>query len=160
MNAPPAIVSNPVTKAALNQQYTYNVVANDPENDALTFSLGRAPAGMSIDSNGTVRWTPQASQGASQTVEVIVTDSQGNATIQTFNIEVGATAINHAPSITSTPAYVANVGSAYQYQVQATDPDTGDRLTYQLLSVPPGITIDAATVHNLVMQWIKAQLSI
>ncbi|WP_397330342.1 RHS repeat-associated core domain-containing protein [Nostoc sp. FACHB-190] len=50
--------------------------------------------------------------------------------------------------MTSTPVYVANTGSAYQYQVQATDPDAGDRLTYQLLSVPAGvtgITIDSTT---------------
>ncbi|WP_206758273.1 putative Ig domain-containing protein [Nostoc sp. FACHB-190] len=148
VNAPPQIVSAPVTRAALNQTYTYTVIANDPENDALTFSLGRAPAGMTIDSNGTVRWTPQASQVGQQEVEVLVTDEQGAVTSQIYTIEVGTNAINHAPSITSTPVYVANVGSAYQYQVQATDPDAGDRLTYQLLSVPAGvtgITIDAAT---------------
>ncbi|MBD2491385.1 Ig-like domain-containing protein [Aulosira sp. FACHB-615] len=148
INAPPAIVSNPVTKAALNQQYTYNVVANDPENDALTFSLGRAPAGMTIDSNGTIRWTPQATQVGQQEVEVLVTDGQGAVTSQIYTIEVGTNAINHAPSITSTPVYIANTGSAYNYQVVATDPDAGDRLTYQLLSVPAGvtgITIDANT---------------
>ncbi|MBD2468818.1 Ig-like domain-containing protein [Nostoc sp. FACHB-145] len=147
INAPPAIFSNPVTKAAPNQQYTYSVVANDPENDELTFSLGSHPAGMTID-NGVIRWTPQASQVGQQEVEVLVTDGQGAVTRQIYTIEVGSTAINHAPSITSTPVYVANVGSAYQYQVQATDPDTGDRLTYQLLSVPAGVTgisIDANT---------------
>nr|WP_242054671.1 putative Ig domain-containing protein [Nostoc sp. FACHB-190] len=148
VNAPPQIVSAPVTRAALNQAYTYTVVANDPENDELTFALGTKPDGMTIDSNGMIRWTPQGDQISSQTVEVLVTDSQGDAIIQTFTIEVSETALNHAPSITSTPVYVANTGSAYSYQVQATDPDAGDLLTYQLLYVPmdvTGITIDAAT---------------
>ncbi|WP_206758544.1 putative Ig domain-containing protein [Nostoc punctiforme] len=147
-NTPSQIVSTPITRAALNQQYTYTVVANDPENDRLTFSLGRKPAGMSIDTNGTVRWTPQATQVGQQQVEVLVTDEQGAVTSQIYTIEVGTTAINTAPSIVSTPVYLANVGSAYQYQVQATDPDAGDRLTYQLLSVPAGVTgisIDSTT---------------
>jgi fibro-slime domain-containing protein/RHS repeat-associated protein len=140
VNTPSAIVSNPITRAAQNQLYTYTVVATDPENDPLTFSLGRKPGGMTIDSNGTIRWTPQASQIGSQQVEVFARDTQGAVTTQTYTIEVGATAINAAPSITSTPVYLAAVGSPYQYQVVATDSDAGDRLTYQLLSVPAGVT--------------------
>ncbi|MDM9580198.1 putative Ig domain-containing protein [Nostoc sp. GT001] len=147
-NIPSAIVSNPITRAAQNQLYTYTVIATDPENDPLTFSLGRKPVGMTIDSNGVIRWTPQASQIGSQQVEVFARDAQGAVTTQTYAIEVGATAINTAPSITSTPVYLAAVGSPYTYQVQATDPDAGDRLTYQLLSVPAGVTgisIDSTT---------------
>jgi Putative Ig domain/Bacterial Ig domain len=147
-NIPSAIVSNPVTRAALNQLYTYTVIATDPENDPLTFSLGRKPGGMTIDSNGTIRWTPQASQIGSQQVEVFARDTQGAITSQNYTIEVGATAINTAPSITSTPVYLAAVGSPYSYQVVATDSDAGDRLTYQLLSVPAGvmgISIDPTT---------------
>jgi RHS repeat-associated protein len=139
VNTPPQIVSTPITRAAQNQAYTYTVVATDPENDALTFNLGSKPAGMSIDSNGTITWTPQSNQVDSQKVEVFVTDTQGATTSQTYTIEVGTIAINTAPSITSTPVFLASVGSAYSYQVQATDPD-GDRLTYQLLSVPAGVT--------------------
>ncbi|MEJ1929429.1 putative Ig domain-containing protein [Nostoc sp. NIES-2111] len=145
VNTPPAIVSTPITRAAQNQAYKYTVVANDPENDELTFSLGRKPAGMTIDDNGIIRWTPQSNQIGQQEVEVLVQDGQGAVTSQVYTIEVGTTAINTAPSITSTPVYIANTGSAYQYQVQATDPDAGDRLTYQLLSAPTGMNIDAAT---------------
>ncbi|MHB8845273.1 MAG: putative Ig domain-containing protein [Nitrospirota bacterium] len=37
--------------------YTYQVSANDPDGDALTFRLGRYPAGMTIDaSSGLIRW--------------------------------------------------------------------------------------------------------
>ena len=139
-NIPSTIVSNPITRAAQNQLYTYTVVATDPENDQLSFNLGKKPAGMTIDDNGTIRWTPQASQIGSQEVEVFARDAQGAVTTQTYTIEVGATAINTAPSITSTPVYLAAVGSPYSYQVQATDPDAGDHLTYQLLSVPAGVT--------------------
>jgi YD repeat-containing protein len=47
-------------------------------------------------------------------------------------------------NITSTPGFVANVGSAYQYQIEASDPD-GQTLRYQLLESPQGMTIDAAS---------------
>ncbi|MCV3217131.1 putative Ig domain-containing protein [Plectonema radiosum NIES-515] len=141
INTPPAIVSNPVTSAAQNQVYTYNVVATDIENDGVTYSLGRRPVGMTISDEGKVEWKPTSSQIGSQTVEVIARDSQGATSTQSFTIEVGTTAINNAPSITSTPKFVASVGSPYQYQVVATDPDTGDTLTYQILSKPSGVDV-------------------
>jgi hypothetical protein len=141
INTPPAIVSNPVTIAAQNQVYTYNVVATDIENDEVTYSLGRRPVGMTISDEGKVEWKPTSSQIGSQTVEVIARDSQGATSTQTFTIEVGTTAINNAPSITSTPKFVASVGSPYQYQVVATDPDSGDTLTYQILSKPSGVDV-------------------
>ncbi|MCV3217133.1 putative Ig domain-containing protein [Plectonema radiosum NIES-515] len=141
INTPPAIVSNPVTSAAQNQVYTYNVVATDIENDGVTYSLGRRPVGMTINTEGKVEWKPSSSQIGSHIVEAIARDSQGATSTQSFTIEVGTTAINNAPSITSTPKFVASVGSPYQYQVVATDPDTGDTLTYQILSKPSGVDI-------------------
>jgi RHS repeat-associated protein len=140
-NTPPAIVSNPVTSAAQNQVYTYNVVATNIENDEVTYSLGRRPVGMTISDEGKVEWKPTSSQIGSQTVEAIARDSQGATSTQTFTIEVGTTAINNAPTITSTPKFVASVGSPYQYQVVATDPDTFDTLTYQILSKPSGVDV-------------------
>ncbi len=141
-NLPPAIASVPITQAALNQPYVYSIVASDPENDTLRYSLGRRPAGMAIDSTGRITWTPN--QLGSFDVDVTVTDSQGGAITQTYRIEVSATAINRAPSITSTPNFVATLGSAYRYQVQASDPE-GQALTYQLLEAPSGMSINATT---------------
>ena len=69
---------------------------------------------------------------------------------QTYTLQVGAEAINRAPSITSTPSALAPVGKNYTYTVQATDPDAGDTITYQLLEGPAGMTIDWAT--GLVLQ--------
>ncbi|GCL37155.1 hypothetical protein SR1949_22620 [Sphaerospermopsis reniformis] len=141
-NSPANILSNPITRGAIGQAYTYTVVAVDPENSPLTYSLGRRPNGMTIDAKGKVQWTP--TQVGSYDIDVSVTDNQGATTTQTYRLEVGSTAINHAPNITSTPGFVANVGSAYQYQVEAKDPD-GQTLRYQLLESPQGMTIDAAS---------------
>lgn len=50
--------------------------------------------------------------------------------------------INRPPEITSTPVKTATVGEAYTYDVDATDPDTGDVLTYSLISEPTGMVIN------------------
>jgi RHS repeat-associated protein len=141
-NTPVNVLSNPITRVAVGQVYTYDVAAVDPENSSLTYSLGRRPNGMTIDATGKVEWTP--TQVGSYDIDVSVTDNQGATTTQTYRLEVGSTAINHAPNITSTPGFVANVGSAYQYQIEANDPD-GQTLRYQLLESPQGMTIDAAS---------------
>ncbi|KYC37632.1 hypothetical protein WA1_39915 [Scytonema hofmannii PCC 7110] len=142
INAPPTIVSNPVTRAAFNQPYSYTVVASDPENDVLSFNLGKTPSGMTIDDHGVIQWTPQGTQVGSHSVEVFVTDALGATSTQTYTIVVSETAINNAPVITSTPVFKASVGSAYNYQVVAQDFDAGDTLVYQLLSKPDGINIE------------------
>ena len=60
--------------------------------------------------------------------------------------------INHPPIITSTEITTAFVEVAYIYDVDATDPDVGDILTYSLTgSNPEGMTIDPTTG---VINWI------
>ncbi len=52
--------------------------------------------------------------------------------------------INHDPVITSTPVTVGTVGSAYRYDVNATDQD-GDTLTYALTQKPAGMSIQSGS---------------
>ena len=61
--------------------------------------------------------------------------------------------VNNAPEITSTAITSATVGEAYTYDVDATDPDEGDVLTYSLNAAPTGMTIVAATG---VISWTPA----
>ena len=143
VNTPPTILSNPVTQAGLNQNYSYQVVGIDPENDTLRYSLGSHPDGMKVDANtGLIEWmSPNVGNHA---VEVLVTDTQGGVGNQTFNLLVGTQAINHAPSITSTPVFTAALGGVYSYDVEAVDPDGGS-VSYQLLKKPDGMRIDSVT---------------
>ncbi|BAZ48519.1 YD repeat protein [Nostoc sp. NIES-4103] len=143
-NTPPIFVSNPNTRAGVGQKYTYSVVAKDAENDAITYTLNRRPADMTIDANGQIEWTPQAA--GSYEIEVQATDAQGGTATQAYKIEVETTAINQAPTITSTPKYVAILGSTYSYDVDATDPENG-ALTYQLINNggATGLAINATT---------------
>ncbi len=129
-NTPPELVSTPITVAAVDVPYSYQVVATDLENDSFSFSLSKHPEGMAIDSaTGVIFWTPQESQTGTQEVEITVVDSRGAASTQSYNISVGTNAINTAPEITSTPVLYASPGKDYNYQVEAEDPD-GDDLNF------------------------------
>jgi len=52
---------------------------------------------------------------------------------------------NAPPSITSTAITAATVGQPYSYDVNATDPDAGDVLTYSLDVFPAGMTINGTS---------------
>lgn len=94
-NSPPVITSEPVDEAERAEPYLYQVLAEDEDDDSLTYSLVQAPDGMVIDaSTGEISFTPQAI-GLFE-VEVEVTD--GTATDnQTFTLSVVDTI---APQIT------------------------------------------------------------
>lgn len=53
--------------------------------------------------------------------------------------------VNRAPAITSAPVLEATVGVEYVYQVEATDSDLGDTLTFSLELAPAGASISSGT---------------
>ncbi|BBA70568.1 Ig domain-containing protein [Geobacter sulfurreducens] len=142
VNQAPVIVSSPVMSATEGAPYSYQVVASDPNGDSLTYALSTAPSGMSIAANGTISWTPLASQAGAHTVVVTVSDGALSA-VQTFTVTVAR--LNRAPSITSTAITSGSEGAAYGYAVSASDPD-GDSLTFSLTASPSGMTISTAGV--------------
>lgn len=88
-NQAPIIVSTPPTTATVGQSYTYQVVAVDPDGDALTYSLTQLPAGMTIGStSGLIQWTPVGSQLGDNSVALKVTDTAGNFDTQLYSITV------------------------------------------------------------------------
>ncbi|MDB9518158.1 putative Ig domain-containing protein, partial [Roseofilum reptotaenium CS-1145] len=148
-NIAPLIVSTPLTETSLGSEYLYQVLAADPDGDALTFSFDQAPDGMSINEHGVITWTPTAT--GSEPISVLVTDAQGATTTHSYTLEVGANARNLAPTITSTPlSYGSAPGQEYTYQLSAVDPEEGENLTYQLLSSPENLILDPQTG---LLQW-------
>jgi len=144
-NDPPQITSTPLTTATEDAPYTYDVAATDPDaGDTLTFSLLTAPAGMAINATtGVIQWTPTNAQVGENAVEVQVEDAVGATDTQAFSIAVANT--NDPPAITSAPVTTGKEDELYTYDVEASDPDAGDTLTFSLVTAPPGMTIDAAT---------------
>lgn len=138
--APPTITSMPVLEAIVGQQYTYDLLADDPEGGAVRYSLEIAPSGMQIDEvSGSISWVPNVTQVGSKNITVMATDLQGLSGIQSFSIVV-ASLPNALPIISSVPPLTVFIGEVYNYQVVATDMD-GDILTYTLPQSPDGLSV-------------------
>ena len=108
-NNAPAIDSTPLTSTKVEQVYTYDVNANDLENNLLTYSLLTYPEGMTIDTiSCIINWTPTKEQIGEHEVTVNVEDRWRND-IQNFTIDVSdilLTSIDVVPSsITLTETY-------------------------------------------------------
>ncbi len=138
----PALFSQPPLQATEGLPYEYRVRAIDADGDSLTYSIANAPAGMSIDESGVLRWeTPIL--GAYDDIEIAVSDGSGES-LQVFDLQVIPDTGNIAPEILSAPREAVRVGSNYLYRVEAVDAN-GDPLSYQLTNNPTGMTIDANT---------------
>ncbi len=150
-NSPPEFTSSPVTSVAEGQSYTYQATATDAdEGDVLVFAFDGGPRGMSFNpTTAVVTWTPTADQVDTFSVVLRVTDSANEPTVQRFDVEV--TAVNDPPSFTSTPPTQVNERATYSYAPQATDPDVGDTLTFELTEGPAGMTFAAGAI-----EWLTA----
>ena len=153
-NLPPIITSAPnlVARAApLPNLYQYQVVATDDGGPAnLTYTLGGSPpAGMSIVASGAnaglISWIPTQAQAPAQGVTVTVTDSGGLYDKQAFVI-----AVNGSPAFVNavTAPTTAKVGVLYSFTPAATDPNTGDTLTWALSIAPNGTAPLGPTTIN------------
>lgn len=144
-NQSPVITSAPPTTAAIAVPYVYGVAATDPDGDAITFALAKAPAGMTINAaTGLVQWTPTAGQTGGHAVTIHAIDARGGRGEQTFTVTVSQFGDNRAPRIISSPTLTAQADAAYAYDVNAVD-DDGDPVTYALSDSPLGMQIDAGT---------------
>ena len=88
-NAPPTIESIPIETTPAGSEYRYEVLAVDPNDDQLTFSLIVAPNGMFIDPDtGVVTWMSQSVQVGENNVVIQVADDGGLVATQSFAISV------------------------------------------------------------------------
>jgi RHS repeat-associated protein len=139
----PVITSTPPTSVREGGLYWYPVQAHDPNASPLTYTLVVAPAGMTVDATGLIRWTPSASQLGPSPVIVEVDNDQGGKAVQSFAVDVTNVFTPFPPVITSTPPGSATVGTTYAYNLTATDP-AGYALTWSLAAAPAGMSIDPA----------------
>ena len=94
LNQAPIITSEPILNAKWNTEYVYDVEADDPDGDVLTYSLTVSPTSsnekyvMTIEpSTGVIEWLPSLTQLGLNQVIVEVTDGRETA-IQSFVILV------------------------------------------------------------------------
>ncbi len=88
-NAAPSITSTPPAQM-YDGVYRYVVEASDTEGDApLRYELATSPAGMQIDAHsGELTWRPDANQAGEHDVEIVVRDSRGAESMQSFVLPI------------------------------------------------------------------------
>jgi hypothetical protein len=146
------ITSAAPTSADENVLYVYEVTANDPEGQSVTFRLSQGPQGMAIDATtGRITWLPDADVVGSHAVTVEARDPTGGAGTQDYTVSVEAR--NLSPVITSVPTRYAPVGQAYAYQIGAFEPDSEPVTFFLGPGAPAGMTLDPATG---LLQWSPA----
>jgi uncharacterized protein (TIGR03790 family) len=130
VNDQPTITSNPVTIVNEDENYFYDVEADDVDlGDILTFSLDLAPEGMSIESaTGEITWLPTNNDVGDIEVIVNVTDISEAFDLQEFTIEVSNT--NDVPSLLSIGSLTAFEDQLFEYQINASDIDLNDILKF------------------------------
>ncbi|MBL8287863.1 MAG: tandem-95 repeat protein [Rubrivivax sp.] len=125
------------------------VLANDTDANGDAIFLWRLsrPAVGTISSSSNGSFTYRAPAGYSGTVSFTYRAYDARfafSAVTTVTITVLAGTGNQAPTITTAPPTSATVGSAYAYDVDATDPN-GDVLAFSLTQAPAGMTINATT---------------
>ncbi|MFO7880645.1 MAG: S8 family serine peptidase [Bacteroidota bacterium] len=90
-NQAPEITSSPLTDAIVDEAYNYTVIADDPDDDDLSFTLIEGPAWMSMTDNGDgtadLSGTPDATSTFGLPVEVSVSDGMFDDS-QSFSIVI------------------------------------------------------------------------
>ncbi|MCC7263677.1 MAG: DUF1565 domain-containing protein [Candidatus Latescibacteria bacterium] len=155
-NDRPVITSQPDTLAAEDAIYAYDLAATDPDpGETLTYRLTQNPSGMTMTTQGKVRWTPTQTQVRTTPypVTVEVKDLAGATVTQSYSLRVTAT--NDLPVISSRPDSAATEDLLYSYTISATD-EEGGALAYALGSTPAGLALSAAGV----VTWTPSQADV
>ncbi|MCA9128356.1 MAG: VCBS repeat-containing protein, partial [Planctomycetales bacterium] len=129
--------------AYVDRIYSYQVIAQDAEQHALTFALTQAPAGATIDSlTGQIDWTPAASSVASQSFTVEVTDELGATSQRTWTVTVTSTTPDAFPLDVTLPRGTATVATEYLCRIVAYD-GLGRMVTWSVDTAPSGLTVSS-----------------
>ena len=139
----PVIISPPDTSVALGHNYLYAVQATDADGDPLTYDLPTAPAGMTIDAGGVIRWTPASNQFGPNDVTVRVQDfgSAAAKPPRMFTVNVTRSQIANRPALHRRRRSLGSLGRGYAYDATGVDAD-GSALIWSLVTAPAGMSID------------------
>lgn len=147
------IISDQIGK--VDREFIYQVIAYDPDNGELTYSLTEKPEGMQIGSStGLINWTPGENQIGTFTVKIKV--SNGNSfNVKTFEIIIEDI---YLASIEVSPADINTyVGNSKTITSVTANYDNEDSAELALADCNYGSDdTDIATVNNGVITGVSA----
>jgi len=100
-NALPKITSIPASFSG--NEYSYQVTAEDPDQDPITFTLTKGPPGMTIDhKTGLIKWAFTDKDAGNYPVEIMASDGEGTGELQSFMLPLSfTTTSNTSPTVES-----------------------------------------------------------
>lgn len=145
-NAPPVISGTPATSVQAGATYSFTPTATDPNGGTLTFSIQNRPTWATFSTTtGRLQGTPTAANvGTFADIVISVSDGALSAAFTAFSIAVTEPP-NRPPVISGTPSTQVMQGSLYSFTPTASDPDTGDTLTFSIANKPGWATFDTST---------------
>lgn len=125
--------------------------ANDPDGDALTvtgLNLSGLVSGTVTDNgDGTVDYAPSPDFDTTESFTYTVDDGKGGSDTGTVTLDI--TPAPDSPTIQPVPDLSISEGTLATFTAVASDPDTGDTVTFSLVAgpdpVPVGADIDGVT---------------
>lgn len=148
-DAPVAAAAQAITTAE-DTAKTGTAQISDVEGDAITYSVGVAAAHgtVTLGANGAYTYTPAANFNGTDSFGIKGTTPDAASATQTVNVTV--TAVNDAPNLGPDQTFSVVSGTSLTGTVVATDPDTGDTLTYGVTTQPTHgtLTLSAAGALN------------
>lgn len=144
VNDPPVLASIGNQSSTQGSPFSMMILANDPENDNLTFTQIGLPTGLGLNPvSGLISGTTTAAPGTYQ-VTITVTDDGSPNLSDSELLSWTVLPPNQAPVIASILDQINELATAGNLAVQATDPD-GDQLSYQASGLPAGLSISPTT---------------
>ena len=137
------VINEEVTLLVTNTASDSNIPAL-----GLDYVMLNAPAGVLIDTNGVITWTPTEAQGPATNVLVTVATDRGEPPLSTTNsFTVVVNEVNHPPVLLPQPDLSVPELVLLTVTNAASDIDLpANTLTYSLINPPVGATIDASGV--------------
>lgn len=105
-NAAPAIAAISHRSIVAGKTFTLLPAYSDPDGDPLIYTLSDAPAGMTIDAHGRLRWATAPADVDDYTVEITATDPFGATAVRTFELAVTADTVDPLVEVLASPTPV------------------------------------------------------
>jgi hypothetical protein len=147
-NEPPEIVNPGDRSNTEGESISLEVEASDPDGDSMNFSAVGLPLGLSINANsGEISGiiSHLAYTGTPYSVTITVTDDGEPEKSDSASFEWTIIDDNRTPEITKPANRTDLEGAAITLEIEASDEDSDNTLTYSAENLPPGLSIDEDT---------------
>jgi hypothetical protein len=137
VNDAPVISSLPIASWSDNVDYEYQLIASDPDTDAITFTSATLPHWLQLDpGTGLLGGLPLRDDTGAHEITLFVSDGITSSN-QIFTLEIIHS--NNPPDFTSVPDTLADINSVYEWTADVYDFD-GDNISFIPVKIPYFLT--------------------